>query len=120
MTTNLGFSKDSIGFTESKNNIDIEEFLGVEFVNRIGKIYYFNDISSDVIRKIVEKRLDILIEGFKKKDLKITFSPKIVDKVIEESNYPKFGARRVDKVIDNIVTPIIVDAWYNGKKEITV
>ena len=120
MTTNLGYTKDSIGFTESKNNIDIEEFLGVEFVNRIGKIYYFNDISSDVIHKIVEKRLNVLIEGFKKKDLKITFSPKIVDKVIEESNYPKFGARRVDKVIDNIVTPIIVDAWYNGKKEITV
>ena len=120
MTTNLGYSSDSIGFTESKNNIDIEEFLGVEFVNRIGKIYYFNDISSDVIHKIVEKRLNVLIEGFKKKDLKIKISPKIVDKVIEKSNYDKFGARRVDKVIDEVVTPIIVDAWYNGKKEITV
>ena len=120
MTTNLGYSNDSIGFTESKNNVDIEEFLGVEFVNRIGKIYYFNDISSDVIHKIVEKRLNVLIEGFKKKDLKIKISPKIVDKVIKDSNYPKFGARRVDKVIDEVVTPIIVDAWYNGKKEITV
>ena len=120
MTTNLGYSNDSIGFTESKNNIDIEEFLGVEFVNRIGKIYYFNDISSDVIHKIVEKRLNVLIEGFKKKDLKIKISPTIVDKVINESNYEKFGARRVDKVIDEVVTPIIVDAWYNGKKEITV
>lgn len=120
MTTNLGYSNDSIGFTESKNNVDIEEFLGVEFVNRIGKIYYFNDISSDVIHKIVEKRLNVLIEGFKKKDLKIKISPKIVDKVIEGSNYEKFGARRVDKVIDEVVTPIIVDAWYNGKKEITV
>ena len=120
MTTNLGYTKDSIGFTESKNNIDIEAFLGVEFVNRIGKIYYFNDISSDVINNIVEKRLDVLIEGFKKKDLKIKISSKIVDKVIKESNYEKFGARRVDKVIDEVVTPIIVDAWYNGKKEITV
>ncbi len=120
MTTNLGYSNDSIGFTESKNNLDIEEFLGVEFVNRIGKIYYFSDISSDVIHKIVEKRLNVLIEGFKKKDLKIKISPKIVDKVIKESNYEKFGARRVDKVIDEVVTPIIVDAWYNGKKEITV
>lgn len=120
MTTNLGFSKDSIGFTESKNNIDIEDFLGVEFVNRIGKIYYFNDISRDVIHRIVEKRLNVLIEGFKKKDLKIKISSKIVDKVIKESNYEKFGARRVDKVIDEVVTPIIVDAWYNGKKEITV
>lgn len=120
MTTNLGYSKDSIGFTESKNNIDIEEFLGVEFVNRIGKIYYFNDIRSDVIHKIVEKRLNVLIDGFKKKDLKITISLTVVDKVIEESNYEKFGARRVDKVIDEVVTPIIIDAWYNGKKEITV
>ena len=120
MTTNLGYTKDSIGFTESKNNIDIEAFLGVEFVNRIGKIYYFNDISSDVIHNIVEKRLDVLIEGFKKKDLKIKISSKIVDKVIKESNYEKFGARRVDKVIDEVVTAIIVDAWYNGKKEITV
>ena len=120
MTTNLGFSKDSIGFTESKNNIDIEEFLGVEFVNRIGKIYYFNDISRDVIHKIVEKRLNVLIEGFKRKDLKIKISKEIVDKVIKESNYEKFGARRVDKVIDEVLTPIIVDAWYNGKKEITV
>ena len=120
MTTNLGYSKDSIGFTESNNNIDIEEFLGVEFVNRIGKIYYFNDISNDVIHKIVEKRLNVLIEGFKKKDLKIKISKEVVDKVIKESNYEKFGARRVDKVIDEVVTPIIVDAWYNGKKEITV
>ena len=120
MTTNLGFSKDSIGFTESKNNIDIEEFLGVEFVNRIGKIYYFNDIGRDVIHRIVEKRLNVLIEGFKKKDLKIKISREVVDKVIKESNYEKFGARRVDKVIDEVVTPIIVDAWYNGKKEITV
>ena len=120
MTTNLGYSSDSIGFTESKNNIDIEEFLDVEFVNRIGKIYYFNDISSDVIHRIVEKRLNVLIEGFKKKDLKIKISKEVVDKVIKESNYEKFGARRVDKVIDEVVTPIIVDAWYNGKKEITV
>lgn len=120
MTTNLGFSKESIGFTESKNNIDIEEFLGVEFVNRIGKIYYFNDIGRDVIHRIVEKRLNVLIEGFKKKDLKIKISREVVDKVIKESNYEKFGARRVDKVIDEVVTPIIVDAWYNGKKEITV
>lgn len=120
MTTNLGFSKDSIGFTESKNNIDIEDFLGVEFVNRIGKIYYFNDISRNVIHRIVEKRLYVLIDGFKKKDLKIKISKEVVDKVIKESNYEKFGARRVDKVIDEVVTPIIVDAWYNGKKEITV
>lgn len=121
MTTNLGYSSNDIGFTKSnKKNINIEEFLGLEFVNRIGKIYYFNNISKEVINKIVEKKLKSLVDAFKKKDLNIKISPKIVDKVIELSLYEKFGARRVDKVIDEVVTPIIVDAWYNGNKEITV
>ena len=35
----------------------------------------------------------------------------IVDKVIENSQYEKFGARRVDKVIDEVVTSLIVDAF---------
>ena len=120
MTTNLGYSKDSIGFTENNSNVEIEDFLGVEFVNRINKIYYFNDINIKVINKIVENKLELLKNAFKKKDLQIKVSPKIVDKVIKMSEYEKFGARRVDKVIDEVVTPVIVDAWYNGKKEITV
>ncbi len=123
MTTNLGSKKDNIGLTSSsklETNREMEDFLGVEFINRIGKIYYFNDMNEEVIHTIVEKRLNVLIEAFKKKDLKIKISSEIVDKIIKECNYEKFGARRVDKVIDEVVTPIIVDAWYNGKKEITV
>ena len=50
----------------------------------------------------------------------VDFTQEIVDKVIKETNYEKFGARRVDKVIDDLVTPIIVDAWYNGIKEISI
>ena len=111
MTTNLGYSKDSIGFTENNSNVEIEDFLGVEFVNRINKIYYFNDINIKVINKIVENKLELLKNAFKKKDLQIKVSPKIVDKVIKMSEYEKFGARRVDKVIDEVVTPVIVDAW---------
>ncbi len=121
MTTNLGTSDNDIGFTSSsKKKLDIEEFFSVEFINRIGKIYYFNDINRNVINKIVDKKISVLIDAFKKKGLNIKVSKEVVDKIINMCDYEKFGARRVDKVIDEVITTIIVDAWYNGKKEITV
>lgn len=122
MTTNLGANKENIGFMENDggNNNELEEFLGVEFVNRLEKIYYFNDISLEVIKKIVNQKLNILKEAFRKKEIDVKISKKVVAEVVEKSQYEKFGARRVDKVIDEVVTPIIVEAWYNGKKEIVV
>ena len=65
-------------------------------------------------------KLNILKKAFKKKELNVKFSTSIVDKVIDMSMFDKFGARRVDKVIDEVVTPLIVDAWYYGKKEVKV
>ncbi len=122
MTTNLGMHKEQLGFMDNglEKNSELEEFLGVEFLNRIEKIYYFNEMTENFIHKIVENKLNILKEAFKKKDIEVNFSKEIVDKVIRESQYEKFGARRVDKVIDEVVTSLIVDAWFNGKKEIVV
>ena len=122
MTTNLGMHKEQLGFMGNglEKNSELEEFLGVEFLNRIEKIYYFNKMTENFIHKIVENKLNILKEAFKKKDIAVNFSKEIVDKVIENSQYEKFGARRVDKVIDEVVTSLIVDAWFNGKKEIVV
>ncbi len=121
MTTNLGFHSDELGFLDSKKEEEsLEEFLGVEFVNRIDKVYYFEKLDRDTIRKIVLMKLNILKKAFKKKELNVKFSTSIVDKVIDMSMFDKFGARRVDKVIDEMVTPLIVDAWYYGKKEVKV
>ena len=39
---------------------------------------------------------------------------------ISKANYEKFGARQVDKVIDDIVTPVIVDAWYHGESCVSI
>ncbi len=122
MTTNLGTTSLDIGFmmNNEKVNSGLEEFFGLEFINRIDKVYYFNQLDKEVIHKIVEKKLDMLRNAFAKKDLKVKVSKNIVNKIIELCDYEKFGARRVDKVIDEVVTSIIVDAWYNGKKEIMV
>ena len=122
MTTNLGANKKDIGFVETvdSKNTDIEDFLGVEFVNRIDKKYYFKDLTKEDIERIVNLKLDLLINAFKKKNIEVEISTDIVEKIISKSNYEKFGARQVDKVIDDIVTPVIVDAWYHGESCVSI
>ena len=53
MTSNLGVNKENIGFNNNKNKIleEIINFLSIEFVNRIDKIFYFNNIDTKAIKK---------------------------------------------------------------------
>ena len=122
MTTNLGGANKDIGFvsTDEISNKDIEEFLGVEFVNRIDKKYHFRELTKNDIEKIVNMKLVTLIEAFQKKNIKVEISTDIVEKIISKTNYEKFGARQIEKVIDDIVTPVIVDAWYHGESCVSI
>ncbi len=93
MTSNIGCDIKSVGFKSNNNLADnnIRKYFGEEFVNRIDKVIYFNNLDRKAIRKIVEATLE-------KKGL--SFSTKTVDKIISLSEYEKFGARKVEKIID--------------------
>ena len=93
MTSNIGCDIKSVGFKSNNNLADnnIRKYFGEEFVNRIDKVIYFNDLDRKAIRKIVEATLE-------KREL--SFSTKTVDKIISLSEYEKFGARKVEKIID--------------------
>lgn len=95
MTSNLGANTKTVGFLDSHNIIydKFKDFLGVEFVNRIDKIVYFNDIDSKSIGKIIRKRAVDL--GFDKSVLSTEF----VEKIKSECNYNEFGARHVNKIL---------------------
>ena len=103
MTSNLGMSTKNIGFFDNTNVVvdKFKSFLGVEFVNRIDKIVYFDDINDKVISKIIKARAEEL--GFD--TLKI--STEFVDKVKGECNYCEFGARHVDKVLNKYLNNFV-------------
>ncbi len=98
MTSNLGTTNKKIGFSSDNSLVyeKFKEFLGVEFVNRIDKVIYFDDIDSNTIGKVISKRAIDL--GFEK-----DFSPELVNKIKNECNYKEFGARHVDKVLRKYV-----------------
>ena len=103
MTSNLGTTNRKIGFSSDNSLLyeKFKEFLGVEFVNRIDKVIYFDDVDSNTIGKIISMRAIDL--GFEK-----DFSPELVNKIKNECNYKEFGARHVDKVLRKYVDTLTI------------
>lgn len=100
MTSNLGSSKESIGFLDNSKDLvknDLRKFFGSELINRIDLILHFLPFSSDSINKIILQKVEQrfpTIELNKKK--------KICKYVKENCDYYEFGARKVDKLLDYI------------------
>ena len=119
MTSNLD-SRDAVGFLENdkKSLKELEAYVGVEFMNRIGHIYHFNPLSEEVVSKIIRKQLETLKKNYEKENIVIEISTDIVEKILKNSNYQKFGARRIEKLIDDEIDHEILEAYDSGKKKI--
>lgn len=122
MTTNLGmanFFSKNIGFNielkeevklteDVKNKIieDLENYFGEPFLNRISKIVIFKPLTKDILNKIVIKNINNLNEhlpGLKNRNIKIEVSDDIIDLIIKYGYSEKYGARKVQKIIDEII-----------------
>ena len=72
-------------------------------------------LSEDDMKKIIQKKLNIVE---KKYDVKI--KKKVVLEIIEESNYQEYGARKIDKIIQNGIIDQILDAKINKEGLINI
>jgi len=121
MTSNLGSNQKTIGFSGSKRelrNVYLEEYLGVELVNRIDHVWYFHNMDSDIITSIIKSKLDAIKKT--RNSVKIKFSRELVDDIKSRCEYQKFGARRIDKIIEEEVDAIIIDHLVQGKSEVVI
>ena len=115
MTTNLGASnRDSIGFKNTTSGeaaylSAIGSFFRPEFVNRIDGVVMFNSLGKENIREICIKELNDLKhrEGFSKRNLDLEFSEVVIDYLSETGFDEKYGARPLQRVIEqNVISPI--------------
>lgn len=123
MTSNVGFMKNSVGFNSSieKSKFDsLKLYFGVEFLNRINKVIHFNKLDDLSISKIVDNKLKVLKDSYKKTGVSVKISRKVLNDIKSLCNYDEFGARRVDMVIDSNVESFVVDEIMNGSFNISV
>lgn len=100
MTSNLGSSKESLGFLENdKSSIknDLKDFFGPELINRIDSILYFYSFSSDTIDKVILQKIH---DKFSNISLEQTKA--ILKQIKKDCQYHEYGARKIDKLLEQI------------------
>lgn len=122
MTSNIGYEKNKVGFTETNNdNIisNLKNEFSTSFINRIDDIIIFNNLTEEDITKIIKNKINTIKTKYKDK-IKVSISNNIIKELTTSCDYQIFGARRIDKIIANKIENIIIDAIIENKKQITI
>jgi ATP-dependent Clp protease ATP-binding subunit ClpB len=122
MTSNIGShlieKMESIGFT---NNTTIDDYKATkekvlaslkdhfrpEFLNRLDEIIVFDVLSPDVIRHIVDIKVQVVRDRLLAKDIVLDISNEALDYLAKEGYNPHYGARPLNRLIqDKILNPV--------------
>ena len=123
MTSNLGTDTESLGFNHENHQLlqnKLQEFFSVEFMNRIDDVIIFNDLEEKEILEIIKKKLNLLKDYYAKKEITLSFSKKLIQEIKDESDYNKYGARKIDKLIDKKINNYIINKILLGDSKILV
>ncbi len=108
MTSNAGtneMGKDTIGFgdksgdTQAKGKDAVNKLFSAEFRNRLDSTITFNSLSSNVMKKVVDKFISELQAQLKEKKVTINLSDNAGNWLAEKGYDPKFGARPLGRLI---------------------
>ncbi len=120
MTSNIGFDEVNVGFNKNNNNISkLKEYFSLPFINRIDNIISFNSLKEENIIKLIEIKITNLINKYKSK-IKVKIDKKVIEEILNLSNYQEFGARKLDKIIKNKLENIILDKIIIGRKSVNI
>ena len=123
MTSNVGFNDKAIGFSNNKEKIieeKLKDYFSIPFINRIDSTILFNNLSRENIEKIINKKLDNLKNKYKKKNISVKINKRVVEELIDKSNFDSFGARKLDKIIKEGIENQIIESVIAGKNNINI
>ena len=121
MTSNIGFNEENIGFKKNENKViqKLKENFSIPFINRIDNILIFDKLKEEDIKKLINDKL-IEIKRKYLSNINLKIDDKVIENIIEESNYEEFGARKIDKIIKDKIENQIIDNIISKKQEIYI
>jgi len=121
MTSNVGFNEINVGFNKNIDNLSkLKEYFSLPFINRIDDIIYFNNLDENNIKLLINKKLKSLKSKYKKKNIAVKISDKVINELVNLSNYEEFGARKLDKLIKDKVENKIIDEIIDNKTNVNI
>jgi ATP-dependent Clp protease ATP-binding subunit ClpC len=116
MTSNLGaIASETPGFgtgdeiASSTFHRAAQTFFRPEFYNRIDAVLSFSALDKESVRRIAIKELNALNarEGMMKRNIRLVWTDRLVDHVVQLGFDSRFGARPLQRVIEKeVVTPL--------------
>ncbi len=124
MTSNAGtneMSRSSVGFgdrsgdTLRKGMDAVNKLFSAEFRNRLDSIITFNPLNQGIMRLVVDKFINELLQQLKQKKVLITLSVKAKDWLAEGGYDPQYGARPLGRLIQNEIKDVLSEEVLFGR-----
>ncbi|RLA80439.1 MAG: ATP-dependent Clp protease ATP-binding subunit ClpA [Epsilonproteobacteria bacterium] len=119
MTSNLGATESNVmGFAKDDSlntNKAVNKFFAPEFRNRLDAIVGFEQLTEDIVIKVVGKFIKELSNSLKDKDIKITITAKAKKELAKLGYDKKMGARPLQRVITKEIKEPLTDKILFGE-----
>ena len=114
--SNLGFSGDQKGFSESSVTRAVQSAFRPEFLNRIDRVVIFRPLSRSVVREILLKELNNVLSrrGFRNKDWAVEWEESALDFLLDKGFTEDLGARPLKRAIERyLLSPLAITIVQN-------
>lgn len=110
MTSNLGArdsERNNIGFGSSEkvgaDDTAIQNYFSPEFRNRIDSVIKFDKLDTLTVRKIVAAAINDLNVLLSSKNITLTVTEAVIDRIIKEGYDAKMGARPIARKVNDLI-----------------
>jgi len=118
MTSNIGTKEPNVmGFNKdnsAKSDKALKAFFSPEFRNRLSKVIEFNELSLEDLEKIIKIELAKLNAQLVSKGVSVVLAKSALAQIAKIA-YSGFGARDINRVIDEHISEYLSDAMLFGE-----
>ena len=93
----------------------LKESMNPEFVNRIDDIIIFRRLDEDALARIAEIMINQIIAMLKEKGIRLTYTPAVVQYILEGAADPEYGARPLRRAVQRVFEDKLSDEIITGK-----
>lgn len=123
MTSNAGAqfaAQSNVGFASRVTQGEamlkqVKKIFKPEFINRLSATVVFNDMSQEMARQILEKKLRELQDKLNSKNVKLKISQEAKDFLLDKGFTKEYGARELDRIIHHELKRILMKELLKGK-----
>lgn len=123
MTSNAGAQyagNASIGFAGGQTKGQamlqtVKKTFKPEFLNRLSGTVVFNEMDRHMATLILDKKLRQLSKRLEQKNVTFTLTPEATAFLLEKGYNPQYGAREMDRVLNQYLTPTLMEDILFGK-----